>query len=161
MRSKHRDFVLRTWFVLLVTAASCLAQTQPQTATITGTVVDQTNFPISGAEVILKSTGGLKLRTQSDQEGQFKVEAQPGEYTLNISARGFKTLDEPISLAAATTLSKQHLVLLIGTCGPCGPDVIRIDPIELLPSKAFIATIPLNPLPPFKPHPLNHKHRTQ
>lgn len=59
---------------------------------ITGSVVRQgNNAPLSGANVMLFSTDGLKLGTSTDETGMFYFEnTPPGKYTINISFIGFQ-----------------------------------------------------------------------
>jgi len=59
---------------------------------ITGSVVRQgNNAPLSGANVMLFSTDGLKLGTSTDETGMFYFEnTPPGKYTITISFIGFQ-----------------------------------------------------------------------
>ncbi len=123
----------------------------PRTAVVTGTVTDQTGASIPDAIITLKSAEGFTLEARTDIYGQFAIDAWSGEYTLNISAQGFRPLSEPISLAETTNLTK-HVVLLIGN-SVCMVCFTPEPPIELeVPGNPFTATLPLKPLPPLKLH---------
>jgi hypothetical protein len=143
-------------FAIATTQAQSQFTPPPKTSAIAGTVTDTTNTGIPEATVSLKAAEGFTLETKTDIYGRFAMDAWPGEYTLNISARGFETFSEPISLATATNLTK-HSVLLIGGSG-CGVCITIEPPIELeIPINPFTATLPLKPLPPLKLHPRNLK----
>src|SRR6266567_3442697 len=75
--------------VVLFLAASVHAQT---TATVSGTVEDQTGAVVPGAKVVLKNTASGDLRdTVSNGYGQFSFASViPGTYNVSISAKGFK-----------------------------------------------------------------------
>ena len=55
-------------------------------ATIVGTVVDETNTPIAGAEVVIKELG---VSSKTDASGRFTLYVDTGSYTLRISKAGF------------------------------------------------------------------------
>lgn len=67
-----------------------------QSASITGTITDNTNTPLFGVNVILKNTntGG-----QTKENGGFKIDnIENGDYTLSISYLGFKTKEILVSI---------------------------------------------------------------
>jgi hypothetical protein len=139
--------------VLLLTIAitAVHAQSQsvvpPKTATIRGTVTDQAGGSIPEATVSLKAQEGFTLQTKAGKDGYFTLDAWPGEYIFKVSAQAFKTLSQPISLAATTNL-RQDIVLAVSS-GGCGVCVTFEPPIETL-SDPLTATLALNPLPPFQ-----------
>jgi hypothetical protein len=144
--------------VLALTLAIATVHAQPQftppphSAAISGTVTDVTNAVIPGAAVSLKAAEGFTLKTKTGLDGQFAIDAGPGEYTLNISAQGFKTLSEPISLGATTNLTR-HVVLPIAESGCPVCVTPEPHPIQLeIPSYTLAAMLPLKPLPPLKLH---------
>ena len=57
-----------------------------QTEVITGTVVDASGMPLPGANVIIK---GTTIGTQTDFDGEFAIEASPGDVLL-VSFLGFQ-----------------------------------------------------------------------
>jgi hypothetical protein len=81
---------LATW--ALLGAALCPAQ--QITGSITGTVTDPTGSAISTAAAKLTNTGtGLVQSAVTDEEGNFRfLLLQPGTYSLQVSAPGFKSL---------------------------------------------------------------------
>lgn len=118
MRSKHRDFVLRTWLAVLIIPSSCLAQAQLQTATITGTVNDPTGAVIPNAVVSLESSEKTTQRTDTDEHGLFTIKSKPGDYIFGVAAQGFFTYDISIHLNNAAIIRK-HVTLNVAFCSPC------------------------------------------
>lgn len=59
-------------------------------ATITGRVVDERGGKIVGAEVRLRSRGGLRLFARTNEEGVYAFNGLgPGDYLLEVKGRGF------------------------------------------------------------------------
>lgn len=75
--------------VVFFGVASIHAQT---TATVSGTVEDQSGAVVPGAKVVLKNTASGDLRdTVSNGNGQFSFASViPGAYDVSVSAKGFK-----------------------------------------------------------------------
>jgi hypothetical protein len=148
--------------VLLLTIAITGAHAQsqsvvpPKTATIKGTVIDQSGGSISEATVSLEAGDGSTLQTKVSKDGHFTLDAWQGEYLFKVSAQAFKTHSQPISLAAATSL-RQDIVLAVSSdwhgCGVC---VTPEPPLIETLSDPLTSTLSLNPLPPFK---LRYKSR--
>jgi Carboxypeptidase regulatory-like domain len=147
---------------LLLTIAVNASHAQPQsvvppkTATIRGTVTDQTGASLPGATVSLEAREGATLQTRVGEDGRFTLDAWPGEYIFKVSARAFKTVSQPISLATTTNL-RQDAVLTISQDLPCGPCFTPAPLIETV-SDPLIATLPLNPLPPLNLHTKHSKN---
>jgi len=86
------------WLLIPVMALSfTIAHAQTNlTATLSGTVTDQTDARIPGAAVLIKNEATSDLRdTKADSAGFFSVTAlYPGTYTVSISSKGFATWRE-------------------------------------------------------------------
>ena len=82
--------VKRLLFCILI--SSSFGDEMKVETSITGSVVRQgNNAPLSGANVMLFSTDGLKLGTSTDETGMFYFEnTPPGKYTITISFIGFQ-----------------------------------------------------------------------
>ena len=80
--------------LLLLTISSSWAQTQ----TIQGTVVDEQGIPLPGANVLVQGTTN---GTQTDFDGEFSIEAAPGDI-LVVSYLGFNT--ENVEVGEATDI---------------------------------------------------------
>src|SRR5271165_5132001 len=80
--------------------ASALAQDSPAIGSISGTVLDATGAPVSGAQVRLTreaTTPAAETLTESDGHFSF-ANVAPGSFELSIALAGFKTKTVPGSL---------------------------------------------------------------
>ncbi len=96
---------LRNWalvlLIVLSTAAVCLAQSD--TARLQGTVTDPQGNAVSGAVVNVMSTETGRLSTATTNElGYYTVSAlPPGNYTVDVSQKGFKKISRTLELQVA------------------------------------------------------------
>ena len=85
------------WLVLPVMVLTfSIAKAQQLTATLSGTVTDQTEARVPGAKVVVnnEATGDTR-ETKADAQGFFSVTALiPGTYKVTISAKSFATWEE-------------------------------------------------------------------
>jgi hypothetical protein len=93
IQRKHslRHFAsLLVTFLLLTSNLTALAQS---TATIQGTVTDESGAVMTGARVVVRSPAtGVERTTETDSSGNFQVAALPvGTYRVEIHAQGFQT----------------------------------------------------------------------
>ncbi len=127
-----------------------IAYSQTQTAGLSGHVTDPSGADVPKAVIILESPKSSALQSTTDEHGHFAVEVPSGDYALKVSFPGFRTHQESLHLEDATS-TERNVLLLVANCSPCvtvGPDA---SPIELL-DVSLTSTLPLKPLPPFKPH---------
>jgi protocatechuate 3,4-dioxygenase beta subunit len=68
---------------------------QPDTHTISGTVVDSTGSPVSNLTVELSNTAGSNILTTTDTQGQYSFTVSPGFYSLNFLMSGGAQLFNP------------------------------------------------------------------
>jgi Carboxypeptidase regulatory-like domain len=94
---------------LLTVAASLAlavgAQGQTFRGTIVGTVIDQSQAPVPGAQVTAKNQStGLTRSTVTGQAGDYTIPELPiGTYTVTVELQGFSTVtqaDVPVTVAA-------------------------------------------------------------
>jgi hypothetical protein len=130
-------------FVLAI-ATSGNAQTESQTATLSGTVTDAAGTRIPGANIQMARPSALSIQTKTDGKGHFEITAGQGEYVLQTAAPGFTTDRLPIQLSA-TTPTTTHIVLRVGRI-ECP---VFIEPVKTLDA-SLTATLPLLPMPPYK-----------
>jgi hypothetical protein len=76
--------------LLLTSGPTVLAQS---TATLQGTVTDESGAILTGAQVIVRGTAiGVERTTETDSSGNFQVAALPvGTYRVEVHAQGFQT----------------------------------------------------------------------
>ena len=87
--------------VLLSLALALAAPAAAQTATVSGTVVDQTAAKISGATVQL--TGATNAVTTSGSGGTYTFRnVEPGTYTIEVRLAGFAPA-ERANITVSTT----------------------------------------------------------
>jgi Carboxypeptidase regulatory-like domain len=101
------------------------AWAQINTASVTGIVNDPTGASIPRASlVITETTTGLKVTSPADEAGQYAFrQLDPGEYSLTVSADGFKKLLlEHITLHAGDNV-RQNYTLQVG-------EISQIIPVE-------------------------------
>lgn len=86
-------------FILLTTFVA-----QAQRGTISGTLTDKdmNNEPLPFANVQLK---GTTIGTTTDENGKYKLEADPGNYTLVFSFLGYENIETPITVKANQTIT--------------------------------------------------------
>src|SRR6184192_4545461 len=86
---------------ILVTASSGLAQIT--SATISGTVKDQTQGVLPGVDVVVKNVDtGVTRSAVTDGSGYFTIPGlPPGAYQTRASLQGFGSVVERVTLAVA------------------------------------------------------------
>lgn len=141
-----------TWLALgaaLLTPSSARAQQAVASATVTGTIVDQTEARVAGASVSLRNheTNRL-LETKSDQAGRYRLLYVPvGDYHLSVVAPGFavanvnltlsvgEAIDVPVTLtvAVAETVSVVHEAPIVETARTQVAATITPREVDTLP----------------------------
>jgi outer membrane receptor protein involved in Fe transport len=105
VRMARFKFTATAILLLFVLSLSALAQTSK--GFVVGTAVDQNGAAIAGATVKITNTQtGVTRQTVSQGDGSFRLDAvDPGTYTVDISASGFKTATRAgVVVAAAQTV---------------------------------------------------------
>ena len=99
-------------FVLLLASSSVAAQ-NAQVFGISGVVQDQSGAVVPGVDVELLAGGGTVTRsTKTDASGAFRLDAAPGQYTLQASLEGFKIASNRLRVSNRA-ITNQKLVLYI------------------------------------------------
>ncbi|MDR2814525.1 MAG: carboxypeptidase-like regulatory domain-containing protein [Prevotellaceae bacterium] len=86
-------------FLLLCVVPPAFAQ--ESAAQLSGKVVTAAGQPVEYASVVLKST---RHGAVADGKGAYLLPAPAGEYTLVVSAMGYKSVEQPLSLRGRQTL---------------------------------------------------------
>ena len=100
--------ILFSLVIVLVLGAITSASAQTSKGFVTGVVEDQNGAGIANASIkITNLTTGVSRDTTADSSGSFRLDAvDPGTYTVEVSAQGFKTAKlDKIEVNAAQTLN--------------------------------------------------------
>src|SRR4029077_12137608 len=120
IRLSHQ--ILRRYFMLVISmavlfyaAVATFAQTTISTGSIQGTVTDPSGAVVSGAKVMVRNKETSQTsETMTNSSGSFASGAlNPGNYVVRIEARGFRTLEMPLTVQVNTT-SAANVRLTLG-----------------------------------------------
>lgn len=112
-------FVKRLFVTLCITLITCTAMAQK--GSITGTIVDENNFYLPGATVLIAS---LNKGATTDFDGKFSMLAIPaGTYQLQISFLGYEDLEQEV-----TVLENQTTTLAIAL----QPKSVTLNEVEVV-----------------------------
>ena len=112
-------FVKKLFVTLFLTLITCTATAQK--GSITGTIVDENNFYLPGATVLIAS---LNKGATTDFDGKFSMLAIPtGTYQLQISFLGYEDLEQEV-----TVLENQTLTLAIAL----QPKSLTLNEVEIV-----------------------------
>jgi catecholate siderophore receptor len=77
-------------------------------------VLDQNRAAVAGASVIAQDKSrSASFSATTDQNGEFSLVVEPGEYTVRVVATGFSEASQPVSLSQTETASLE-VVLQVG-----------------------------------------------
>ena len=80
------------------------AQTTVATGSIVGTVVDSTSAVVSGARITITGPTGQTVKTTSSSQGMYASGSLvPGNYTVRIESKGFKTAQLAVNVEVNNT----------------------------------------------------------
>jgi hypothetical protein len=109
---RNARFACTCWSVclslaVLLTSVSLFAQTTISTGSIQGTVTDPSGAVVGGARVTITNRAtGQSSTTSTSSSGTYASGAlSPGDYVVKIEAKGFKTVQMPITVEVNTTAS--------------------------------------------------------
>src|SRR5688572_2206928 len=110
----------RLWVLLFVTFLMPLGArpgaAQSRTASLAGTVVDQTGAAIAGASIAIRREAvGSERHFTGDDQGAFEVDGLlPGDYELSATSPGFTVAVHRVSLDPGDA-ERLRLTLQVGT----------------------------------------------
>lgn len=92
--AKHRVLVVASAFIAVALAVTSLrVSAQPRPVVLTGTVYDASGGVLPGVALTLENAQGTRTDTVTDSAGRFQIDqVHAGEYVVNASLPGFKTL---------------------------------------------------------------------
>jgi len=108
-----------SFFVLIVTAfqfsPNASAQTTISTGSIQGTISDQSGAVVTGARVTItnKATGQALTMTSTSSGAYTSGALIPGDYTVRVESKGFKTVEAGVTVQVGVT-SSRNLKLELG-----------------------------------------------
>lgn len=107
----------RVFLLGLILALATVAFAQSDRATITGTVKDVTSAVLPGVRVRVANIGTNYVQTTTtDNDGVYRVGNLPiGDYTVNFSKDGFKSLDRKGLTLLVSQVAAIDAVLQVGT----------------------------------------------
>ena len=93
--------------VALVLSVLTFAQTTISTGSIQGTVTDPSGAVVSGARISIRNKGTNQVtETTTTSAGTYASGALiPGQYTVRIEAKGFRTVELPVIVEVNTTVA--------------------------------------------------------
>jgi hypothetical protein len=98
-------FITLAALFLLVAGGTLLAQTTVSQGSIQGTITDPSGAVVGGARITItnKATGQVVNQTTSSSGTYNSGALLPGDYTLKVEAKGFKTSEKPVVVQVAVT----------------------------------------------------------
>ena len=98
-------FITLAALFVLVAGGTLLAQTTVSQGSIQGTITDPSGAVVSGARITItnKATGQVVTQTTSTSGTYNSGALLPGDYTLRVEAKGFKTVEKPVAVQVAVT----------------------------------------------------------
>jgi len=141
--------------ILLVTgtllAHAQVVTTQPS---LKGRVLDPNRAAVPGAKVVAKTTGRTaSFSAATDQNGEFTLALESGEYVVTVAASGFSEASQTVSLSQSNTASLEVVLEVAGSSssvtvigvGTYQTDVISsatktLTPLRDVPQSATVVT---------------------
>ena len=164
MSRRHTSGWLLLPVILLALTILPCGFAQETTAGMVGTVRDPSNAVIAGATVEATSPALLgNRRVQTDDGGNFRLAQLPvGEYTLTVSARGFRTsrlpnielttgrlptIDVKLEVGAvAETVEVSSVAPIVDTSQSKVASIVERDKLDNLPTgRSFQSVVPFAP----------------
>src|SRR3984957_13500233 len=114
---KTNSFRMLVASVVVMLLCVTVGRAQTVTATITGTVTDQSGAVIPGAHVVAVNTNtGVSSSATSDAAGVYRIGFLPiGPYQVTVEAKGFGTQNVPVFQLEAVQTATFNVKLSPGT----------------------------------------------
>ncbi len=101
-------------FFLLAGATLSYGQVAPAQSSLRGRVLDPNRAVIAGALVVAEVEGRpASINAVTDQNGEFSLPLEPGEYTVRVTAPGFAEASQVVRLARTTSSPALEVVLQV------------------------------------------------
>jgi catecholate siderophore receptor len=95
--------LLHLLLILLVTGTLlCHAQVVTAQSSLRGKVLDPNRAVVAGAKIVVEAKGrSSSFSAVTDQDGEFSLALEPGEYTVKVLAEGFSEASQTVNLGRA------------------------------------------------------------
>ena len=103
--------------LILLSAGTVLSQAQVVTAqtSLRGKVLDPNRAVVAGAQVSAEGNSHISsVSAVTDENGEFSLALEPGEYTLKVTATGFAEASQAVSVERAVSAAALEIVLQVG-----------------------------------------------
>jgi hypothetical protein len=116
-RTRLQKLLMGTLCALLAMITVPFAQAQFDSASVLGTIKDQSGSGIPSATVVLLSPAkGVSVQRQTDSNGNYEFSnVQPGEYSISVTAANFEKADTGRFTVTVGARQRVELTLKIGT----------------------------------------------
>ncbi len=118
LRSTTSIRIFQSFLILLLTC-TLLAHAQVTIqSSIRGKVLDPNRAAVPGASVVAEAKGrSASFSAMTDQNGEFSMMVEPGEYTVKIAASGFSEVAQAVSLSRTGNASLEVVLQISGVAG--------------------------------------------
>src|SRR6266446_1323095 len=107
MLAEFAFFFVLTVIVAIPFSPTVSAQTTISTGSIQGTIADQSGAVVTGARVTItnKATGQALTMTSTSSGAYTSGSLIPGDYTVRVESKGFKTVEAGVTVQVGVTAS--------------------------------------------------------
>jgi catecholate siderophore receptor len=103
------------FFVVLAGAILCEAQVASVRSLVKGKVLDPNRAAVVGARINAQTKDGSMGSTVTDQNGEFSLALEPGDYTVTVTADGFSEASQAVRLGQSSVTSLEVVVQVAGS----------------------------------------------
>lgn len=117
MRSIVPSYLLSLSLILFVAGTlPCQAQAPTPQPSLRGKVLDPNSAVVAGAKIVVEAKGhSANFSAVTDQNGEFSLSLEPGEYTVKVVADGFSDASQTVSLSQNRNASLEVVLQIAGT----------------------------------------------
>src|SRR5215472_9725887 len=91
---------MKKWVAVLILVLATAASVSAQTVAIRGTVLDDQQAVIIGAQVAVKAGDKVVGQAQTGVSGVFSIPVPPGQYTVEVTVPGFDKAAQSVNAGA-------------------------------------------------------------
>ena len=102
--------------LLLISPLLCHAQAVTTQTSLQGKVLDPNRAAVAGAGIVVEALGrGASFSALTDENGEFSLALEPGEYTLRIAAEGFAEASQTVELGLLDSAPLEIVLQVVGS----------------------------------------------